>query len=170
MADMEKHFLADMMEGEGKPEFRAEPWYNPYGDCIVYKRVDEAVVAERIDELLTVYNSAVDNRPIGFQIKGVQAIIQKLGLDGLAVASESDAGAVKSIFIAALLLVLQRRLVMVHAPSAGQRRRNLQREQVLRRPAVAGAACGQGHAACLPGPLSTTAPLSHGSPGTQDLN
>ncbi len=101
---MGKHFLADMMAGEGKPEFRAEPWYNPHGDCIVYKTADEAVVADRIDELLTVYNSAVDNRPIGFQIKGVHAIICKLGLDGLAVASEADAGGVKSISIAALLL------------------------------------------------------------------
>ena len=101
---MEKHFLEGMMEGEGKPEFRAEPWYNPDGDCIVFKMADEAIVAERVDELLTVYNSAVDNRPIGFQIKGVQAIIRKLGLDGLAVASESDGTAVKAISIAALLL------------------------------------------------------------------
>jgi len=93
-----------MMAGEGKPEFRAEPWYNPHGDCIVYKIADEAVVAERIDDLLTVYNSAVDNRPIGFQIKGVRAIIQKLSLDGLAVVSQAKAGAVKSISIVALLL------------------------------------------------------------------
>jgi len=34
---------------------------------------------------------ALDNRPIGFQIKGVAAIIRKLGLDGLAVKSEADA-------------------------------------------------------------------------------
>jgi len=101
---MEKHFLADMMAGEGKSEFRAEPWYNPHGDCLVYKIADEAVVAERIDELLTVYHSAVDNRPIGFQIKGVHAIIRKLGLDGLAVASQAKAGAVQRISIAALLL------------------------------------------------------------------
>ena len=32
---MDKHFLADMMGGT--PEFRPEPWYNPDGDCIVYK-------------------------------------------------------------------------------------------------------------------------------------
>jgi hypothetical protein len=38
---MEKHFLADMMAGEGQPEFRAEPWFNPYGDCITYKMADE---------------------------------------------------------------------------------------------------------------------------------
>jgi len=101
---MEKHFLADMMAGEGEPGFRAEPWYNPHGDCVVYKMADEAVVADRVDELLTVYNSAVDDRPIGFQIKGVGAIIRKLGLDGLAVESKADAGGVKSISIVALLL------------------------------------------------------------------
>ena len=99
---MEKHFLADVMEGESG--FRAEPWYNPYGDCVVFKMADEAVVANRVDELLTVYNSAVDDRPIGFQIKGVHAIIAKFGLDGLAVSSEADAKGVKRISIALLLL------------------------------------------------------------------
>ncbi len=99
---MEKHFLDDMMEGE--PTFRAEPWYNRDGDCIIYKMADEAVVAERVDELLTVYNSAVDNRPIGFQIKGVHAIISKFGLDSLTIASEANGDGVKSISIAVLLL------------------------------------------------------------------
>ena len=101
---MEKHFLADMMEGEGKPSFKAEPWYNPHGDCIVFKMVNEGFVAERVDELLTVYNSAIDGRAIGFQIKGVQAIIRKFGFDGLAILSEADAHGVKSISVAMLLL------------------------------------------------------------------
>jgi hypothetical protein len=101
---MEKHFLADRMQGEGNPEFRAEPWYNPHGDCIVYQVADEAFVAERVDEVLTVYNSAMDDRPIGFQIKGVHAIVQRFGLDGLAVESEADSGGVRSISIVALLL------------------------------------------------------------------
>ena len=99
---MEKHFLADMMQGT--PTFRAEPWYNAEGDCIVYKMADEALVADRVDELLTVYNSAVDNRPIGFQIKGVLAIIKKFGFDALAVSSEADDQGMKSISIIALLL------------------------------------------------------------------
>ena len=99
---MEKHFLDDMMKGTAS--FRAEPWYNPHGDCIIYQMADEAVVAERIDELLTVYNSAIDERAIGFQIKGVHAIISKFGLDGLAVQSEADEDGVKSISIMALLL------------------------------------------------------------------
>lgn len=99
---MEKNFLADEMEGA--PEFHAEPWYNPYGDCIVFQMADEAIVAERIDGVLTVYHSAIDGRPIGFQIKGVRAIITKLGLDGLAVSSEADSSGVKNISIVTLLL------------------------------------------------------------------
>lgn len=99
---MEKHFLADQMEGS--PAFRAEPWYNADGDCILYKVADEAVVADRVDEWLTVYNSAVDGRPIGFQIKGVHAIINKFGLDGLAVSWKADANGVEAISITTLLL------------------------------------------------------------------
>lgn len=98
----EEHFLADMMEGT--PTFEAEPWYNPHGDCLVYKMANEAGVADRIDELLTIYRSAEDNRPIGFQVKGVGAIIRKFGLSGLAVASRADEGSMKSVSIAALLL------------------------------------------------------------------
>ena len=99
---MEKHFFADMMDGA--PEFHPEPWYNRYGDCIVYQMADEAVVGGRIDEVLTVYNSAVDNRPIGFEIKGVAGIIRKFGLDGLVVESEADDEGVRRISITALLL------------------------------------------------------------------
>jgi len=99
---MEKHFLSDIVEGE--PSFRAEPWYNPHGDCLVFQLADQAVVAERIDEVLTIYRSAIDNRPIGFQIKGVHAIIRTYGWEGLAVEHETDANSVKSVSITALLL------------------------------------------------------------------
>ncbi len=98
----EEHFLASMMEGESA--FRDEPWYNPYGDCLVYKMADEAAVAERIDGLLTIYRSAVDNRPIGFQVKGIAAMIRKFRLSGLEVTSESDDQTVNNVSITALLL------------------------------------------------------------------
>jgi hypothetical protein len=98
----EEHFLAGMMEGQAT--FQAEPWYNPYGDCLVYKMANEASVADRIDDLLTIYRSAIDNRPIGFQIKGVAAIIRKFGLSGLAVASENDSESMRSASVVALLL------------------------------------------------------------------
>ena len=99
---MEKHFLNDMMEGQ--PTFRPEPWYNPYGDYIIYQMEDEAVVADRVDELLTVYRSAIDNRPIGYQIKGVHAILSRFGLDAITVESHSEQGSVKSISVSMLLL------------------------------------------------------------------
>ncbi|MBU4270458.1 MAG: hypothetical protein KKE86_15225 [Planctomycetes bacterium] len=99
---METHFLADIIGTE--PTFLAEPWYNPYGDCIVYKMVDEAAVADRIDDLLTIYRSAEDERPIGFQIKGVAEIIKKFGLAGLAVSPQVDDDSMISVSIAAIIL------------------------------------------------------------------
>ena len=99
---MEKHFLENTVEGP--PVFRAEPWYNQDGDCITYQMADEAIVAERVDDILTVYRSAIDNRPIGFQIKSVIAIIKKFGLDGLWVSSETRDGETKRISVTALLL------------------------------------------------------------------
>jgi len=99
---MEEHFLAHLVDG--KPEFTPEPWYNPYGDCIVCQLADEAIVADRIDEILTLYRSAIDDRPIGFQIKGVTALIRKFGLHGLSISSISQKDEVNSVSIAALLL------------------------------------------------------------------
>ena len=99
---MEKHFLDKTMAGSS--EFRAEPWYNATGDCIVYQTADEAVVADRVDGLLTVYRSAVDGRPIGFQIKGIRGLLRKFKWDALAVRSETEGDQVRAISVAALLL------------------------------------------------------------------
>jgi len=85
---MEKHFLNKYVEGE--KGFQAEPWYNAIGDCIEYQTVNEAVVADRIDEKLTIYRSMTTNKPIGFKIKDVQAILSKYGYDGLAVLSSEE--------------------------------------------------------------------------------
>jgi hypothetical protein len=104
---METHFLDGIMP-PGGPEFRPEPWYNPDGDCIVHKTVNEAVVADRIDDLLTLYRSANDRRRvIGYQIKGVLALIHKFGWDGIAIecAADHKTGEVRLISVAALLLV-----------------------------------------------------------------
>jgi hypothetical protein len=104
---MEKDFndlLADAVKDLGEPEFRPEAWYNPVGDCIIYKKANEAVVADRIDSFLTIYRSAVDNRPIGYQIKGVAAIIREFGLQGFLVSTEEDSTALRRVSVAAILL------------------------------------------------------------------
>lgn len=99
---MEEHFLKDFVTGE--PGFRTEPWYNPYGDCIEYQTVNEAVVADRIDGLLTIYRSALTDKPVGFQIKGVRVLLDKLRCHGVAtLSSESENGQLVSVSLFAFL-------------------------------------------------------------------
>jgi hypothetical protein len=97
---MAEHFLNQYVEGE--KGFLAEPWYNALGDCIEYHTVNEAVVADRIDEKLTIYRSVITNKPIGFKLKDVRAILSKYGCPGLAVMSLEQNTTL--ISIAAILL------------------------------------------------------------------
>ena len=99
---MDKHFLNDFVVGVKREDPR--PWFNPFGDCIIFQMHDEAVVADRIDELLTILRSSKTRRPIGYQLKGVKALVRKLGLDGLCVESCSDEVELKSVALSALFL------------------------------------------------------------------
>ena len=99
---MEAHFLAGEVSGE--PGFTTASWYNPYGDCLVFACVDEARVADRIDDFLTIYRSAIDDRPIGYQIKGVKAVIKRFGLSGLEVIDTHDGDELVGVSIAGVLL------------------------------------------------------------------
>ena len=132
---MEEHFLKKYVKGP--QTFLSEPWYNPRGDCISYKTADEAVVANRIDEILTVYRSVVKDEPIGFKIKGVKAILDKFGYDGLTVSTEQNGTIVKSISIAVLLLAayeegprsIKRRLAYANALLPHESRFNIPMDQ-----------------------------------------
>lgn len=99
---MEEHFLKDFVSGPSG--FPPKPWYNPVGDCIIYEMADEAVVADRVDELVTIYRSAITGRAIGYQIKGVAAIAKKFGLDGITVEIRQDDEEIKEVSLHALLL------------------------------------------------------------------
>lgn len=78
---MKAHFLKDCVAGLARPEpGDPKPWYNPEGDCIVYQIHDEAIVADRIDDILTIYRSAQTGNPIGYQITGVTALTKRFGL------------------------------------------------------------------------------------------
>lgn len=99
---MEKHFLSQYVSGE--QNFMPAPWYNKHGDCIVYKATNEAVLSNRIDEVLTIYESFKTKAPVGFKIKGIHGIISKFGYDGLMVQSRQEGPVVKSISVVALLL------------------------------------------------------------------
>ena len=84
---MEKHFLDDLIRKidpdakKGSHKNVKEIWYNKYGDCIEFIAVDEATVADRIDDYLTIYRSAESDEPIGFKIKDIVALIKKNGYD-----------------------------------------------------------------------------------------
>ena len=97
---MEEHLLNKYVVGE--KGFKAEPWYNSIGDCIEYNTTNEAVVADRIDEKLTIYRSLLTNKPIGFKIKDVRAILQRYSYEGLAIMSVEKNNVL--ISIAAIIL------------------------------------------------------------------
>lgn len=94
---MATHFLAGYMTGE--PEFKPEPWYNEYGDCVQCLCANEAVIADRIDGIFTLYRSAIDDRVIGFQVKGITALMDLLGCDKAAVAAKTRQGKVVSVML-----------------------------------------------------------------------
>jgi hypothetical protein len=99
---MEEHFLKDFVSGLSRQS--PVPWYNPDGDCIIYQTRDEAFVAERIDEVLTVYNSAISGKTIGFQIKGIGALARMFGWESLTLECKEDGDEVVEISLMALLL------------------------------------------------------------------
>jgi hypothetical protein len=88
--------LNDYIDGFKKnPQFgalkdRVSPWYNSVGDCIEFQITQEAYVADRIDNFLTIYRSIDKNEPIGFQIKDVKALVEKCGAAGLEIECGTD--------------------------------------------------------------------------------
>ena len=105
---MEKNFLdeyikkSDPTAVKGSHKAKQKPWYNPHGDCIEFQAVDEEIIADRIDNFLTIYQSATNREPIGFQIKDVQKLMQKYECTGIEVQAKLSQG--KLINVTGLLL------------------------------------------------------------------
>ena len=103
MEDFLKKIMADSKGSAfGSRKGDAEIWYNEEGDCLQFQLTHVAVVRNRIDDYLTVYRSAVDSAPIGFQLKDIKALIQKYSAGGIVVKAEVDKG--KLISVTALLV------------------------------------------------------------------
>lgn len=105
---MEDRFLEHWMQKvapssqRGSHVGQREPWYNVHGDCIQFQTVNEAVVAERIDNYLTIYRSVSNDHPVGFKIKDVRQLLLKYGCEGIAVEAQISGG--KLVRVIALLL------------------------------------------------------------------
>jgi hypothetical protein len=66
--------------------FRAAPVYFPTGDFLTYLLKDGPCVAERLDDVVTVYVSRETRELIGFKVKGVSHILKKARAFGVGVA------------------------------------------------------------------------------------
>jgi len=103
---METGFIDEIRsEMDGPEEFRVRPWYNPYGDCIVFHASEEAGYADRVDGVLTLYRSLDTGSVIGFQVKGVSAIVEKSESNGMAVQAKGEGEDVHEITISLLLVM-----------------------------------------------------------------
>ena len=106
---MEKNFLKNFvakMSRDNLGEHRdiKNMWYNETGDCIQFQVEQVAIVAERVDDYLTIYRSAEDEKPIGFQLKDVKALINKYKYSGIFVKTTVRSENNELISVTALLI------------------------------------------------------------------
>ncbi len=106
---MGKHFLEDFvaeLEASGETPLNCgigKAWYNPYGDCIEYRSMEGAYFGDRIDQFLTIYRCVETEKPIGFMVKGIIALIDILVGDSLAIDAKVDGEGVVSVKVNVLL-------------------------------------------------------------------
>ncbi|MBI4570300.1 MAG: hypothetical protein HY719_18050 [Planctomycetes bacterium] len=87
---MDQHFLDAEVKDAGLSGFKPEIWYNLHGDCLEFCAANEGVEGDRIDSVITIYRSTLDRRPIGFQVKGVRALIDLLDATSFSVEARGD--------------------------------------------------------------------------------
>lgn len=71
--------LTEYMSGKKCLGFTPHPFYSYDGDFVTYYFTDEECYADRRDDLLTVFRSFKDNGWVGFKLKGVRLLLEKLG-------------------------------------------------------------------------------------------
>lgn len=90
------NFLSDF---EDKVKFVPEPFYNPSGDCIHFQTTDESVYGDRMDSYLTLYRSMENDSVVGFQVKGITAILKKFGANQMTVQAGAEGQTISVITI-----------------------------------------------------------------------
>ena len=77
-------------------------WYNDEGDCVEFQTENEAIIAERIDDYLTLFRSLNHREEVlGFKIKGVKSLTNMLAGD----IGVSASGAGKRVLSVTILLM-----------------------------------------------------------------
>jgi len=84
MAQTLESFVNDVI-GEAPLKASGVPWYNPAGDCIHYHWRDDEFYRDWMDDKLTVYRSHKNDEAVGCEIKGIHALLDKMGDFGISV-------------------------------------------------------------------------------------
>lgn len=103
---MATDFVNDVLDELGEASsFKARPWYNSYGDCVVFHTSPDEGYADRVDSVLTLYRSIEDDTVIGFQLKDVGAIIDEVDCDAVEVRIKTEDEEVVKVQMNLLLFV-----------------------------------------------------------------
>ena len=104
----EQEFTAKVLEIAGKPVERFKPFafHNTDGDCIEFFVSPDDYFAERIDDYLTLYLDMDTEQIVGFVVKNVKRIMDRLSASKTATAFVIDDGKVclRSLFNSMFLL------------------------------------------------------------------
>jgi hypothetical protein len=74
-----QHGLAQFLTEETVEEFTPTPYWEPETDSLIFYFKDEPSYSKRINDLATVFLSAIDDQLVGFEIKGIKRILSRLG-------------------------------------------------------------------------------------------
>ncbi|MGL6097338.1 MAG: hypothetical protein ACRC7O_16255 [Fimbriiglobus sp.] len=81
--------LTDYIRTNRPRGFRATPHYFPSGDYLTYFSSEERCVAERLDDVITIYLSAETKELVGCKVKGVRQILETAGAFRVAVGDDA---------------------------------------------------------------------------------
>jgi hypothetical protein len=76
---MAKELAEFVAMSKEKPRFLPKPWYNEAGDCVQYYFKNTESYRERVDDKLTLYRAIPTGEIVGCQIKGIRAMLGRLG-------------------------------------------------------------------------------------------
>lgn len=77
--------LTEYIKANPAKTFQSAPVYFPTGDFLTYLLRDGPCVAERLDDVVTLYLSPDTRELVGFKVKGVCHILKKAGAFGVGV-------------------------------------------------------------------------------------
>jgi hypothetical protein len=75
--------LTDYLRQHPPKGFRSSPVYFPTGDYLTYYLQDVPHVAERLDDVITLYLGRDARELVGFKVKGVRHILRTAGAFGI---------------------------------------------------------------------------------------